>query len=429
MKQLKAYVTIAAILVGVWVHSDAVRAAEFAAVPIAPIEAVHVAEMKVPGLAVTETSLTEQAGKPVYRVKGLAGNDESVAVVDATVARVISVERSGKEVYSWSGIRLVGHRGTVKFAPENTLAGINKAIELGAHLIEIDIRETKDGHLVLMHDDTVDRTTNGAGPVTDLTLAELKELDAGSWFRTEFSGERVPTLSEALDAMAGRALPDLDFKAGDPAKLIDIVKGKQLLGMLTLYCGNWDLLHKTLSLSSAFHARPTIPMGRFGLAKLVEELDPPIVNMDWADVSETLIREVHLGGKKAFVNTMGDGDNAFAINAAIDAGADYIQSDHLDILASVAEQRGVAAARISDASSPATTGSLVGTSWQVGNYTLTFMANTEVLVRGGDAAGGLRGTYTLDNGTVAIDVMGTAASGTFDGQTLILDGAEGTKLQ
>jgi glycerophosphoryl diester phosphodiesterase len=94
---------------------------------------------------------------------------------------------------------VIGHRGASGHAPENTLAAFRKAVALGATFIETDLQLSRDAHFVAIHDDTVNRTTNGRGPVHDLTLAELRQLDAGSWFGSQFSGERVPTLEEILE--------------------------------------------------------------------------------------------------------------------------------------------------------------------------------------------------------------------------------------
>ena len=86
---------------------------------------------------------------------------------------------------------LCAHRGANETHPENTLAAFKEAIRLGAHMIEFDVRMTKDKKLVIMHDKTVDRTTNGSGAVSDLTLNEIKKLDAGSWKDKKFAGEKV----------------------------------------------------------------------------------------------------------------------------------------------------------------------------------------------------------------------------------------------
>ena len=94
--------------------------------------------------------------------------------------------------------RVIGHRGAAGAAPENTLAGIAKAKELGASWVEFDVKLTKDGHAILFHDDRLERTTDGHGWVAASTLAEIKGLDAGSWFDRSFRCEPVPTFEEAL---------------------------------------------------------------------------------------------------------------------------------------------------------------------------------------------------------------------------------------
>ena len=93
---------------------------------------------------------------------------------------------------------VIAHRGASGHAPENTLAAFRKAVALGATFIETDLQLSRDAHFVAIHDGTVNRTTNGKGSVHDLTLAELRNLDAGSWFGSGFSGERIPTLEEIL---------------------------------------------------------------------------------------------------------------------------------------------------------------------------------------------------------------------------------------
>jgi len=101
-------------------------------------------------------------------------------------------------------IGVIGHRGASAYAPENTLASFEKAIDLGADWFELDCALTRDGQLIVIHDDKLDRTTNGQGKVADKTLAELKKLDAGSWFSNAFAGEPLPTLEEALERAKGQ---------------------------------------------------------------------------------------------------------------------------------------------------------------------------------------------------------------------------------
>ncbi|UOR11190.1 glycerophosphodiester phosphodiesterase [Halobacillus amylolyticus] len=99
----------------------------------------------------------------------------------------------------------IAHRGASGYAPENTMAAFEKSVDMKAEMFELDVQMSKDGELVVIHDTTVDRTTNGSGQVKDFTYEELRQLDAGSWFSEEFAGEKIPTLGEVLDAYKGRS--------------------------------------------------------------------------------------------------------------------------------------------------------------------------------------------------------------------------------
>jgi glycerophosphoryl diester phosphodiesterase len=103
------------------------------------------------------------------------------------------------------GLRVGGHRGASAVAPENTYAAFERAIADGALYTETDVRATSDGALVLVHDPTLDRTTDGSGPVSAMTLAELRRLDAGSWFDASFSGQRIPEYPDFLAWIESRA--------------------------------------------------------------------------------------------------------------------------------------------------------------------------------------------------------------------------------
>lgn len=109
--------------------------------------------------------------------------------------------------------RVIGHRGVAAHAPENTLAGFKAAAAFGLDWVEFDVRLSQDGVPVLVHDDTLERTTNGTGPVVARTVNELKRLDAGSWFGPSFAGETVLTLAEALDAIHELGMrPNIEVK-------------------------------------------------------------------------------------------------------------------------------------------------------------------------------------------------------------------------
>jgi len=98
----------------------------------------------------------------------------------------------------------MAHRGDSSRAPENTLAAFEAGVEAGASAIELDLRCTADGHVVAMHDESVDRTTDGTGAIQQLTLEQVRKLDAGGWFDERFAGEGVPTLAEVFDQLVDR---------------------------------------------------------------------------------------------------------------------------------------------------------------------------------------------------------------------------------
>ena len=111
---------------------------------------------------------------------------------------------------------VIGHRGAAGSAPENTLAAFRRAAALGTGWVEFDVQLTADGVPVVFHDDRLDRTTDGRGRLDATTAAALRGLDAGSWFSPAFAGERVPTLVEALDCIAGLGLgANIEVKAGE----------------------------------------------------------------------------------------------------------------------------------------------------------------------------------------------------------------------
>ncbi|NMB02358.1 MAG: glycerophosphodiester phosphodiesterase [Firmicutes bacterium] len=120
---------------------------------------------------------------------------------------------------------VIAHRGASSLAPENTLAAVQVALELEVDVVEIDVHRSFDGQLVVLHDKTVNRTTSGKGSVTDLTLEELKQLDAGSWFKSSFKGETIPTLREVLKATKDKAILLIELKGErTEVRTVELVK-------------------------------------------------------------------------------------------------------------------------------------------------------------------------------------------------------------
>ena len=116
-----------------------------------------------------------------------------------------------------AAMMVIAHRGASSYAPENTLAAFDLALEMRVRHIELDVALTSDNHPVVIHDDKVDRTTNGSGLVTSHTLAALRQLDAGSWFGAQFEGERIPTFDDVLARYNGRVHIHTEIKGKSPS--------------------------------------------------------------------------------------------------------------------------------------------------------------------------------------------------------------------
>ncbi|PLT30649.1 glycerophosphodiester phosphodiesterase [Peribacillus deserti] len=123
----------------------------------------------------------------------------------------------------------VAHRGASGYAPENTIAAFDKAVEMKADYIEIDVQRSKDGELVIIHDNSVDRTTNGTGSVKNLTFEELRSLDAGSWKGSEFAGEKIPSFDEILDRYHGKTGILIEMKSPELYPGIEEEVAKELM--------------------------------------------------------------------------------------------------------------------------------------------------------------------------------------------------------
>ncbi len=154
-------------------------------------------------------------------------------------------------------VKSIAHRGHSLVAPENTCAAFLASSNV-ADFVEFDIRATQDGKLVIIHDETVDRTTDGTGLVRELTLAQLKALDAGSWFSSSFSEEPVPSLTEALQCILPFATPLIEQKTGTPQAFVDLLQAMDITSDVVLQSFDWTFL------AEVNHLDPDIPLWFLG---------------------------------------------------------------------------------------------------------------------------------------------------------------------
>lgn len=147
---------------------------------------------------------------------------------------------------------VIGHRGASGYAPEHTFASYQRALEIGVDYIEQDLQMTRDGVLVVMHDPTLDRTTDGRGPVIERTLAEVKRCDAGSWFGAAFAGQRVPTLRELFERYRDTVNYYIETKNPEDApgmeeKLLELMDA---FGLRETAVSKWQVLIQSFSRAS-----------------------------------------------------------------------------------------------------------------------------------------------------------------------------------
>lgn len=140
-------------------------------------------------------------------------------------------------------IDIVCHRGANALAPENTLEAAQLCIDQGFQFVEIDVRTSADGEIVVMHDATLERTTNGSGAVNSRTASEIAELDAGSWFSDKAKNIRVPTLSQILSLADGRIGVYVEIKQASPDAVLEIVRSHNMLAHCFFWSPDTDALH------------------------------------------------------------------------------------------------------------------------------------------------------------------------------------------
>lgn len=255
-----------------------------------------------------------------------------LAAEHGEVSKVISKQEQQKMVS-------VAHRGASGHAPENTMGAFQKGFEMKADYIEIDVQMTKDGELVVIHDTTVNRTTNGTGKVGDLTFEEIRQLDAGSWFSEAYAGEKVPTFEEVIDAFRGKVGILIELKApelypGIEKKIADVLVERNMdgsnNGKVILQSFNHESMKKSKELL------PNLPHGVLagtGWADVTEEQLAQFAayadyfNPNMNIVTEELVNEVHEAGMQIYPYTSRTQEQALRL---FDLKVDGIITDYTE---------------------------------------------------------------------------------------------------
>jgi glycerophosphoryl diester phosphodiesterase len=222
-------------------------------------------------------------------------------------------------------IAVIAHRGEHRAHPENTLPAFQAAIDAGATFFELDVRTTSDGRLVLMHDAKVDRTTNGAGAVREMTFDQIRVLDAGVKFSPQFAGTKVPSFEEALDLARGKIGVYVDSKDIAPADLVAALTKAEMLNHVVIY-GGYGFLKNVHALSPSLKVMPEAGSAA-ALERLLADLKPRVVAFDAADFKDDAIAVAKHAAVDIYVDRLGAADNARGWQDAVDRGAAGIQTD------------------------------------------------------------------------------------------------------
>ncbi len=220
---------------------------------------------------------------------------------------------------------VISHRGEHLHHPENTMPAFQAAIDAGADYFELDVRTTSDGKFVIMHDGTLDRTTNGTGEVYKHTFDEIRSLDAGTKFSPAFAGTKVPTLDEAFDLAHGKINVYVDTKYADPQQLVDTIVKHDMQDHVVIY-GNPFFLYEVHRIRPTLRVMPEA--GTPDICKLfVRAMQPQVLAFDANDFKDGVIDCAKQANAQIYVDRLGDADNSDTWQKAIDLGANGIQTN------------------------------------------------------------------------------------------------------
>jgi glycerophosphoryl diester phosphodiesterase len=231
-------------------------------------------------------------------------------------------------------LQISAHRGNASSAPENTLAAFKNALQVGADFIEVDVRTTNDGVLMIMHDANLERTTNGKGAFKLYDAKYLKTLSAGKGYSDSFENEKIPTLEESCQLIyewnlthKAKTFFYIDAKDVEPKPLLSILK-KYNLEANSVFYGTDDFLHR---LKMEFEGAKLLPALKNPneIIEKFNKLKPFAFDASWLSLTKEMVDEIHRLGVKVFTDLLGPLDTEINYMKARDMGLDLIQTDRI----------------------------------------------------------------------------------------------------
>lgn len=237
--------------------------------------------------------------------------------------------------------KIIGHRGGAKGYPENTLAAFKKAVELGADGVEFDVQLTKDGEVVVIHDELIDRTMTGNGLIKDYTLSELREMSAGEFFSPEFKAEKLPTLTEVLQVVKGLEVINIELKnfldySGLEAKVLNLVDEFEIRDQVIISSFNHYSLQKVKKM------QPEVKTGALLMSKMINPADYGFkrgfdaLHLHFLTADQEVIDNAHFMGMQLNVYTVNFPE---AVSDLLEKGVDMIITDDIEMALKIREQQ------------------------------------------------------------------------------------------
>ncbi len=232
-------------------------------------------------------------------------------------------------------IEIVSHRGANGLAPENTLAAAQLSVELGVDYVEVDVWTSRDHVFYVMHDATVDRTTNGSGHLMGLSSAEIDRLDAGSWFDARFSAARVPRLDDFLDWAKGRTKVFFDVKFAHPWHLIDLIHKTGMVEDCFLWSGSKGWMRICYEMAPELALKANV-RNVADVEKAQAELGARIVEVSPAHLSQELIAACRQRNMRVMAYPSHSENNEAVFRELLTWDIDMVNLDQPDLFVKVA---------------------------------------------------------------------------------------------
>lgn len=259
----------------------------------------------------------------------------AVGALLVLVASAVLFIALGPSGVATARIQILAHRGASAYAPENTMSAFQLAIDQGADWLEMDVQQTKDGQLVVFHDLRMERTTNGRGALRDLTLAEVRQLDAGGWFGSQFANERVPTFEEVV-ALASqhniRIFPEMKdprFSPGIEERIAGVISAAGYEDRTIVQSFDMGSLERLRRIN------PDVKLAALYTTASPLRGEPPagvtVVGPPWelVGMDPTLVRDIHANGRQVVVWSV---DNVASVRALANARVDGIITGRPDAI-------------------------------------------------------------------------------------------------